>query len=50
MPTPKTVKVYVAEIWHMQNTLGLTEPIEYSLMPKLQLMLSGIQPSHSQKR
>ena len=37
MPTPQTVKVYLAAICHMQITLGLPEPIEYSLMPRLQL-------------
>ena len=44
--SPQTVKVYLEAIQHMQIMLGLPEPQEYSLIPRLRL--SGIQRSHSQ--
>ena len=47
--SPQTVKVYLAAIWHMQITLGLPEPKEYSSMPRLRLVQSGIQHSYSLK-
>ena len=36
--SPQTVKVYLVAIWYMQITLGLPEPKEYSLLPRLQLV------------
>ena len=47
--SPQTVKVYLAVIQYMQITLALPEPKEYSLMPRLRLVQSGIQHSYSQK-
>ena len=43
---PQTVKVYMAAIRHMQITMGLPEPREYSSMPRLRLVQSGIQRTH----
>ena len=45
--SPQTVKVYLAAIHHMQITLGLPEPKEFSSMPRLRLVQSGIQHSYS---
>ena len=47
--SPQTIKVYLAAIRYMQITLGLPEPKEYSLMPRLRLVQSGIQRSYFQK-
>ena len=47
--SPQTIKVYLAAIRHMQVTMGLPEPREYSSMPRLRLMQSGIQRCYSQK-
>ena len=49
MPTPQTVKVYLAVIRYMQVTFGLPEPKVHSLMARLRLVQSSIQRSYSQK-
>ena len=48
--SPQTVKVYMAAIRHMQITMGLPEPREYSSMPRLCLVQSGIQRAHASKQ
>ena len=48
--SPQTVKVYMAAIRHMQITMGLPEPWEYSLMPRLHLVQSGIWRAHASKQ
>ena len=45
--SPQTIKVYLAAIRHMQITMGLPEPREFSSMPRLRLVQSGIQRTHS---
>lgn len=47
--SPKTIKVYLAGIRHMQVVLGLPEPREFSSLPRLRLVQSGIQRTHSQR-
>ena len=44
--SPQTVKVYMAAIRHMQITMGLPEPREYSSMPRLRL----VQSTHASKQ
>ena len=41
--SPQTIKVYLSAIRHMQVTLGLPEPREFSSMPRLRLVQSRIQ-------
>ena len=48
--SPQTVKVYMAAIRYMQITKGLPEPREYSSMPRLRLVQSGIQRAHASKQ
>jgi len=38
--------VYLAAIRHMQITMGLPEPREFSSLPRLRLVQSGIQRAH----
>ena len=45
--SPQTVKVYLAAIRHMQITMGLPEPREFSSMPRLRLVQSGINWTHT---
>ena len=45
--SPQTIKVYLAAIRHMQITMGLPEPREFSLMPQLWLVQSGINRIHN---
>ena len=45
--SPQTIKVYLSAIRHMQITLGLPEPREFSSMPRLRLVQSGIQRTHA---
>ena len=40
----------MAAIRHMQITMGLPEPWEYSSMPRLRLVQSGIQRAHASKQ
>lgn len=47
--SPKTIKIYLAGIRHMQITLGLPEPKEFSSLPRLRLVQAGIQRTHSQR-
>ena len=47
--SPQTIKTYLAGIRHMQITLGLPEPREYSSLPRLRLVQAGIKRVHSQK-
>ena len=47
--SPQTIKTYLAGIRHMQITLGLPEPKEYSSQPRLRLVQTGIKRAHSQK-
>ena len=47
--TPQTIKTYLAAIRHMQITLGLPEPREFSSLPRLRLVQSGIKRTHSQR-
>ena len=46
---PQTIKVYMAAIRYMQITLGLPEPCEYTSMPRLRLVQSGIQRDYAAK-
>ena len=46
---PQTIKTYLAGIRHMQITLGLPEPKEYSSLPRLRLIQMGIKRVHSHK-
>ena len=48
--SPQTVKVYLAAIRYMQITMGLPEPREYSSLPRLRLVQSGIQRAHASKQ
>ena len=41
--SPRTIKVYLAGIRHMQISIGLPDPKEFSSMPRLKLVQSGIQ-------
>ena len=41
--SPQTIKVYLAGIRHMQIAIGLPDPKEFSSMPQLKLVQSGIQ-------
>lgn len=47
--SPQTIKTYLAGIRHMQVSLGLPEPKEYSSLPRLRLVQAGIQRTHSQR-
>ena len=46
--SPQTIKTYLAGIRHTQITLGLPEPRQFSSLPRLRLVQSGIQRSYSQ--
>lgn len=46
---PQTIKTYLAGIRHMQITLGLPEPKEFSSLPRLQLVQAGIKRVHATK-
>ena len=46
--SPQTIKTYLAGIHHMQITLGLPEPREFSSLPRLRLVQAGIQQVHAQ--
>ena len=46
--SPQTIKTYLAGIRHMQITLGLPEPREFSSLPRLRLVQAGIQRVHAQ--
>ena len=46
---PRTIKTYLAAIRHMQITLGLPEPREFSSLPRLRLIQTGIQCTHMQR-
>ena len=41
--SPQTIKVYLAGIRHMQISIGLPDPKEFSSIPRLKLVQSGIQ-------
>ena len=41
--SPQTIKVYLAGIWHMQISIGLPDPKEFTSMPRLRMVQSGIQ-------
>ena len=41
--SPQTIKVYLSGIRHMQITIGFQELKEFSSMPRLKLVQSGIQ-------
>ena len=45
--SPQTIKTYLAGIRHMQITLGLPEPKEFSSLPRLRLVQSGIKRVHA---
>ena len=45
--SPQTLKVYLSAVRHMQITLGLPEPREFSSMPRLRLVQSGIQRTYA---
>ena len=47
--SPGTIKVYMAGIRHMQVTLGLPEPKEFSSLPRLRLVQEGIKRTHAQR-
>ena len=47
--SPQTIKTYLSGIRHMQITLGLPEPRAFSSLPRLRLVQSGIQRTHSQR-
>ena len=40
--SPQTIKIYLSAIRHMQITLGLPEPKEFSSLPRLRLVQAGI--------
>ena len=46
---PQTIKTYLAAIRYMQVILGLPEPREFSSLPRLRLVQSGIQRTHLQR-
>ena len=48
--SPQTIKTYLAGIRHMQITLGLPEPRQFSSLPRLRLVQAGIQRCYSQQR
>ena len=48
--SPSTIKTYLAGIRHMQITLGLPEPKEFSSLPRLRLVQAGIQRTYTQDR
>ena len=48
--SPQTIKVYMAAIRYMQITMGLPEPREYTSMPRLRLVQSGIQRAHASRQ
>ena len=48
--SPQIIKVYLSTIRHMQITLGLPEPREFSSMPRLRLVQSGIQRTHASQQ
>ena len=41
--SPQTIKVYLAGIRHMQISIGLPDPKEFTSMPRLRMVQSGIQ-------
>ena len=47
--TPQTIKTYLSAIRYMQVILGLPEPREFSSLPRLRLVQTGIQRTHSQR-
>lgn len=46
---PQTIKTSLAAIRYMQVILGLPEPREFSFLPRLRLVQSGIQRTHLQR-
>ena len=48
--SPQTIKVYLSAIRHMQITLGLPEPREFSSMPCVRLVQSGIQRTYASQQ
>ena len=44
----QTIKTYLAGVRHMQIVLGLPEPRQFSSLPRLKLVQSGIQRTHQQ--
>ena len=48
--SPQTIKVYLSAIRHMQITLGLPEPREFSSMLRLRLVQSGIQWTYASQQ
>ena len=45
--SPQTIKTYLAGIRHTQITLGLPDPKDFSSLPRLQQVQSGIQKTHA---
>ena len=41
--SPQTIKVYLSGIRHMQMVIGLPDPKEFTSMPRLRMVQSGIQ-------
>ena len=41
--SPQTIKVYLARIRHMQISISLSDPKEFTSMPRLRMVQSGIQ-------
>jgi len=41
--SPQTIKVYLAGIWHIQILIGLPDPKEFTSIPCLHMIQSGIQ-------
>ena len=41
--SPRTIKVYLSGIRHMQMVIGLPDPKEFTSMPRLRMVQSGIQ-------
>ena len=48
--SPQTIKVYLSGIRHMQITIGLQDPKEFSSMPRLKLVQSGIRRYTSEQQ
>lgn len=46
---PQTIKTYLSAIRYMQITLGLPEPKEFSSLPRLRLVQTGIRRTHAQR-
>ena len=47
---PQSIKVYLSVIRHMQITMGLPEPRQFSSMARLRLVQAGIQRTHASKQ